>query len=253
MSTKLDHVDYGTIQVFRADTAIGRVVGDGVTRWEQHVIDFLQRYYRPGTNILDVGAFIGLHSIYAARHIVSSGCKVYSIEAQPGVFKLLTANTADLPNVVPMCFAATTYTGLVHVSCPLDYESFANPGGLGVVDPWFSNREFETREVTCMRLDDVRLDTISVVKIDVEGHELVTLEGCATLLKTQRPTLIVEIQGGRDRREAQPDIDVAIETIERTYGYKYIEHCDSDYVFRPVTTPSEYPPNDSLPTPQARF
>jgi hypothetical protein len=150
-----------------------------------------------------------------------------------------------------MCFAATTYTGLVHISCPQEYISFPNPGGLGIVDPWFANPVFETREITCMRIDDVRIENVSVVKIDVEGHELVTLEGCKTFLRTQRPTLIVEILGGQDRTSNQAKIASILRTIEETYGYTYVEHSDSEYVFVP-TTPSECPPGDSPLIPQAR-
>lgn len=235
MIKTIEHTDYGRIHVFHGDGAIGRLVSDGSTRWEQHVIGFLTKYYKPNTNILDVGAFIGLHSIFAAKNIVSPWCKVYSIEAQPEVFKLLKANTEGLPNVVPMCFAATTYTGLVHVSCPHEYISFPNPGGLGIVDPWFSNPLLETREVTCMRIDDVRIENVSIVKIDVEGHELVTLTGCAELLRAQRPVLIIEILGGCDRVKNKDEIDRAIQTIETTYGYVYVEHCDADYVFVPTS------------------
>ncbi len=235
MIETVHHETYGDISIFTGDTAIGRTIRDGTTLWEHHVTEFLHKYYRPGTNILDIGAFIGLHSIYAAKRIVSPGCKVYSIEAQPEVFKRLRDNTASLPNVVPLWFAATTYSGLVHVSCPWDYTVCPNPGGLGIVDPWFSHPALETRDVTCMRIDDVRIENVSVLKLDVEGHELITLTGCKELLRRDRPTLIVEILGGCNRIEKRSEIEAAIRSIELEYKYTCIDSCDSDYVFVPTT------------------
>lgn len=53
--------------------------------------------------------------------------------------------------------------------------------------------------VEAKRLDDVllrelKIDKITLVKIDVEGAELGVLEGLTKVLKTKRPKLIIEVR-----------------------------------------------------------
>jgi hypothetical protein len=50
------------------------------------------------------------------------------------------------------------------------------------------------RDVTISTLDDLDLHGISVIKIDVEGHEASVLEGAAVTIAREHPVLIVEIE-----------------------------------------------------------
>ena len=52
---------------------------------------------------------------------------------------------------------------------------------------------------TTTRLDDCGLTNVGFVKIDVEGHELAVLRGASNLITTQRPNLLVEVEGHDDR------------------------------------------------------
>jgi len=237
ITKSISHKFYGNIQVLTGDTAISRLISDGKTIWEQHVVDYIRKYYTPHTNFVDVGAFIGLHTVNAAKHVVSPDCIVYSIEAQPKVYEVLKENVKSLPNVKPFWCIATCYAGIGTISCPNDYATYPNPGGLGFVDELFAHPSMYKQIVSAMRLDDLRLENVSLMKIDVEGHELVTLEGCANLLKTQRPTLIVEIMGGLPKTpENERLFQDVIRTIETTYNYKCVETTptDNDFVFVPV-------------------
>jgi hypothetical protein len=47
--------------------------------------------------------------------------------------------------------------------------------------------------VRCVRLDDVYKGTPSVVKIDVEGHELEVLEGAKETLEKHKPMILIEL------------------------------------------------------------
>ena len=44
----------------------------------------------------------------------------------------------------------------------------------------------------CVRLDSVITEPVGLIKIDVEGHEIAVLRGAETLIRRDRPVLIVE-------------------------------------------------------------
>ena len=69
--------------------------------------------------------------------------------------------------------------------------------------------------VATSRLDDFELGDVGFVKIDVEGHELAVLQGATDLLKTQRPTLMVEIEQHAGR---QGSLDEIVDFL-RDYSY----------------------------------
>ena len=56
------------------------------------------------------------------------------------------------------------------------------------------------------RLDDFALQDVGFVKIDVEGHEFPVLQGAATLIDTERPTVLVEIELRPDKPGPIDDI-----------------------------------------------
>lgn len=55
-------------------------------------------------------------------------------------------------------------------------------------------KRIETLTVTTARLDDFALDHVSLVKIDVEGHEEAVLAGAIETLARSRPAVICEIE-----------------------------------------------------------
>src|SRR6056300_855451 len=50
-----------------------------------------------------------------------------------------------------------------------------------------------TMEVHCERLDDIYTGTPSLMKIDVEGHELKVLKGAEETIKKHKPAILIEI------------------------------------------------------------
>ncbi len=49
-------------------------------------------------------------------------------------------------------------------------------------------------EVDSVRLDDMHLSDVRLVKIDVEGHELSVLDGASYLIERDHPVLIIELE-----------------------------------------------------------
>src|SRR5262245_27539814 len=59
--------------------------------WEDHVREVMRRVLRPGANFSDVGANIGLHTLFAAS-IVGPAGRVISFEPLPHMFDTLHRN-----------------------------------------------------------------------------------------------------------------------------------------------------------------
>ena len=85
---------YGRITTFANDVgAVSRslrIYGE----WAENEISFLRRLIPSGGTAVDVGAYVGTHTLAFSRFVGSAG-SVVSFEPQPDTFKLLEANVAN--------------------------------------------------------------------------------------------------------------------------------------------------------------
>jgi FkbM family methyltransferase len=135
---------------------------------------------------VDVGAHIGLYSIYAAR-ILKHG-KVIAIEPSPENFNFLCQNIRlnYLTNVIALNIAAW------EEDCELPLY-IADSSASHTLKPSMSSRRVYM--VRARKLDNVfrelSLNKISFIKIDVGGAEVEVLRGLGSTLKIHRPRLVI--------------------------------------------------------------
>lgn len=144
---------------------------------------------RPG-RVIEVGANIGIHSIPLAKALSLEGREMVVFEPQRFIFQNLCANLAlnGLTNVTAWPWACGASSEIVYFPL-LDYSSPNNFGGISVRP----NAQPGNVAVPCVRLDDViGQDPVSLLKIDVEGYELLVLQGAVETLTRSRPVLYVE-------------------------------------------------------------
>jgi len=67
--------------------------------WAQNEIDTLNFFIREGDSILDVGAFIGTHSL-AFSNLTGKNGRVYAFEPNPSSFEYLKKNTENKNNII---------------------------------------------------------------------------------------------------------------------------------------------------------
>jgi FkbM family methyltransferase len=151
------------------------------------VSDFMNNYIKIDHNstVLDIGANIGNHSLYFS----SLFSKVYAFEPHPKTYKLLEFNCSDL-NIDTFNFGLSSEDATVKFDVDPN-----NMGHAFIIDGELNKDISSNMEIEVKKLDDLsEIDrtNISLIKIDVEGHELQALEGALTTIKDNRPVILFE-------------------------------------------------------------
>ena len=149
--------------------------------WEKHVMEEFKKYVVPGTTIIDVGAHIGSHTITLARLVGPYG-HVYAFEPQKKIFRELVYNLKlnETNNVTPLRFAISSNLSIVEM----------NPvkGPDGQVEIGKGGDSVEARTI-----DSFGFSNVSLIKIDVEGHQVHVLKGAERTIREYHPLIIIEI------------------------------------------------------------
>lgn len=149
------------------------------------IFDLYKKHIKPGSVVIDVGANIGMHSLVMAKLTGPDG-QVYSYEPSPSVYQRLADNVAlnHAGNVVLRQTALGSETGSIGF---VDCADQANIG-ISHVD---ENSDYKV-PVTTMDLDLAEVANVSLIKLDVEGHELEALRGAQQLLAREKPVIVIE-------------------------------------------------------------
>lgn len=183
----LTHEVYGEIRVFQNDL-IASVIADGSTVWERSMYDFMMTLYEPGTDILDIGANIGLSCKYMHRARPIDGT-FHLFEPQADVFCMLYHNTREVPRkLYNVTLGAPGSRALTFRRS----EAPQNIGGTSIKR--YDTHEKDDVTVSTIALDDLTFDRrVSLVKMDVEGAEYDVILGGIGLFRRDRPVLEVEL------------------------------------------------------------
>ena len=212
----LKHIKYRGAEfiVFSNEDIGWRLIRDN--DFESAEIGHLERYISKDSICADVGANIGIYSIFFAR-IATEG-HVYAFEPHPLNRKVLALNAElnDLKNITIHDCLIGEKEGIVNfsISSDLAYSSMLP-----------THRKIETKSVQlkCTTLDNVFYHLnkrIDVLKIDVEGAELLALKGSSKLLShdSLKPkALLVEINEENEKVYNYTPSD--INKFMQTYGY----------------------------------
>ncbi|MDH5506337.1 MAG: FkbM family methyltransferase, partial [Anaerolineae bacterium] len=161
----------------------------------------LRDLVRPGDVAYDVGANIGYISLMLAR-AVGAGGRVFAFEALPSNQERLRANLALNPEIANVTVAAKAVSG---GPGEIEFHVHAS-GGMGKAAGSAGRQEDyqETIRVAATSLDDFVYEqgnpAPQIIKLDIEGGEVLALPGMRRLLAESRPTLLVELHGPESAR-----------------------------------------------------
>lgn len=149
---------------------------------------------------VDVGANVGAHSLRVADNYAHMGVRVIAIEAEPEAYKTLVQNIKrnNLTNIDAIKVAVSDHKGSA-VLHERSYDGVRIGTGLHSIlntaptDGNFIVPNGKTLQIECDKLDNIiSSHGADVMKIDVEGAEIMALEGATKVLKQLRK-IIVEI------------------------------------------------------------
>ena len=144
---------------------------------------------RSGSTVIDVGANIGIWTIGAAKRTGPSG-KVHAFEPLKSNFSRLLSNIElnRVSNVLPQNVALSDRAGTLRF-----FPSPNKNSGVGLLKP--EGWDVPTCGVEAITLDGYceqrQIGSVAVLKIDVEGAELLVLKGATRLLSSPSPPSIV--------------------------------------------------------------
>jgi FkbM family methyltransferase len=194
---------------------------------------------RPG-DYIDIGTNIGVVAASMAEHLAPSG-QVFAFEPSPETMRLAASTIAlnEAQNVTLFNAAVSDADGslVFHATPGNSAIASARRHSFGLLNEW--------QEVTVptIRLDtlhaDGELDDVSLVKIDVEGHELSVLRGALEFIAAVRPTVVYEYTplAAADHGWTQED---SIALLSRAGEFEFTALAEDDGQVLPFPLPEGY-------------
>ncbi|MGQ9368795.1 FkbM family methyltransferase [Azospirillum sp. ST 5-10] len=193
--------------------------------FEEEVVDVMRPYIKQGTAVLDVGANLGQMSIIFSKSVGPSG-RVYSFEADPYICYVLRKNIDENSDG-----NVKVYNNAVYDKCDdyifypeQDFKRFSAYGSYGV-DPAAK----EGRRIPMITIDSLKIEeTISLMKVDIQGSDLFALRGAVDTIHRNRMPIVFEFEeqfqekfgtSFADYMKFVEDIGYRVETTINTINY----------------------------------
>ncbi len=163
--------------------------------FEPALQEILQYQLAPGMIFYDVGANVGFLGILAARLVGPSG-QVHCFEPLPANAEQIRYN-ARLNNFDHVHVHALA---LAHADATASFRISERPTFGALSDsPMAVDKQIGTIEVPVRRLDSLaseeRIPGPNLMKIDIEGSEIDFLAGAESVIRSSRPSLLIELHG----------------------------------------------------------
>jgi FkbM family methyltransferase len=209
----------------RADQSVSATIVDAGT-WEPHIVEAMRRLLSPGQTFVDVGANVGYHTMVAASIVGPTGA-VHAFEANPDNARLIAysieLNALEHVRLHP-----------VALSDSAGYEWFASAigsnGGITEHSQGMPPSPSST-VVPAIRLDDVELGRLSMIKIDVEGAEPKVIAGAMETIIRDRPIIVFEFSVAMTEQVAGGTALGHLATIEHLgYELYVIDRATADFI-----------------------
>lgn len=163
--------------------------------FEEIEIRFVQRFLRPGMNVVDGGAHHGLYTLLSAKLVGKTG-RVLAVEPSPREAKRLRRHLRvnRLRNVSLAVCALGEETSEAELYLVRGKNDWCNSLRPPAVDEPADRIRVPLRPMDDL-LEELQMERVDFLKLDVEGAELSALRGAEKLLTgPHRPIILTELQ-----------------------------------------------------------
>lgn len=184
--------------------------------YEPYICSTVKKILRPGDVVIDVGANIGFLSLLFTRLVSPLGC-VYAYEPVKRTCDIFRMNVKLNPDIESMGNLVIRNKGLSNISKEVEMYIPTTAWGdsleIGQSSLIRNVKRDERPEViekiSVVRLDDEEIQgNVTLIKCDIEGAELLFLEGSKDLINKQKPILIIEWNPGVKTYTSEQMIDL---------------------------------------------
>ncbi|MHC4069364.1 MAG: FkbM family methyltransferase [Planctomycetota bacterium] len=169
--------------------------------FEKSDLNFFRSIIRPDDTVFDLGANVGTYSVSAAAR---TDGKVIAVEPASETFELLNRSASQFPNMTAVHAAISDKPGTAFLSHDGSSESYRLSDDNGT----------QNEKVPLVTVDDIAaahgIESVDIIKMDVEGHELKTLAGAEKIIENGSPIIFYEIKHGSD---LHPELIDAFENL----------------------------------------
>ena len=166
-----------------------------ISEEDEEDLGMLRNFLHEGDHALDIGANIGIYTMFLSRFVGTSG-KVYSFEPIPETYHFLKNNIKklNLDNVTVLNTAVSDYSGKVLMEVPKYDKAGDNYYEARIVSGPVKNlKSFEVDSCTLDQLFKKYNFHPAFIKCDVEGFEWNVFKCAENLIKKTGPVLLIEI------------------------------------------------------------
>lgn len=158
---------------------------------EPGTIKAFKQLIKPGMNVVDVGANIGVFTLVAARQLELNG-NVFSFEPTPRTYKILNENI-QINGLLETNIIKTYNMAVMDEEKEVDFAIYFDNCGHNTLVP--KDIKDQTIKVKTTSLDQClgEIEKIDLIKIDVEGSEFLVFKGMQKIIN-DNPNLKIVIE-----------------------------------------------------------
>jgi len=193
--------------------------------FEYEELAFVKQILQANDIVFDIGANIGIYSLLSSNYVGESGL-VYAFEPVDSTYKKLLENIKanQIANLLPYNIAVSDKSNEI-------LTIYKNDNGYDVFDSMVTPLLDNAKEikVSTVSLDDfitqqnVDVQSIKLIKIDVEGWEFNVLQGAKKLLEAHLPIAFL-VEFSKENVDSTSIKNKAVYDYMRKYQYEWYSY-----------------------------
>lgn len=222
---KFEFVHYGDItrMVYEREHLVTRKKG-----FEYNTLKKYESFINKGDVIFDIGANIGVFSLLGSKLVGEKGF-IHAFEPSLNTYKALHKNVElnNISNIIPNRLALSNSVGTISlVSGISKTNTYEYKDAFNYIDLNSNNEDGEKVKMTTLDnyIEENNIGRVGLIKIDIEGAELLCFKGAEKLLsKEDKPVIIMECAERYCKRFDYKTIDLLLFLHEKGYELEQYE------------------------------